>query len=156
MATAGFAQQGWGDKYGFIASIIIGFSTSLVFALILYWLDRYEKEPILLLGGVFAWGAVVAAGAAFIINTILGVGVYIFTNDEAATSFTTASFIAPIVEESLKGLAVLLVFLFSIENSIRSWMGLSMPASQPWVLQLQKTATIFTLWGMLKMVGQVW
>jgi protease PrsW len=96
---------------GILASVIIGFSTSLFFAMILYWLDRYEKEPILLLGGVFTWGAVVAAGTAFLINTVLGVGVYIFTNDEAATEFTTASFIAPIVEESLKGIAVLLVFI---------------------------------------------
>ena len=96
---------------GLIVSVLLGFTTSLIFALILYWLDRYEKEPILLLGGVFAWGAVVAAGTAFIVNTILGVGVYIFTNDEAATEFTTASLIAPIVEESLKGLAVLIVFI---------------------------------------------
>ena len=96
---------------GLIASGFIGFSTALLFAYILYWLDRYEKEPLLLLGGVFIWGAVIAAGSAFLINTTLGLGIYVFTNSSFASDFATGSFIAPLVEESLKGMAVLAVFL---------------------------------------------
>ena len=96
---------------GFVISGIIGFSTALLFAFVLYWLDRYEKEPILLLGGVFLWGAVVAAGSAFLINTVLGVGISIFTGSAFATDLATGSLIAPLVEETLKGLAVLGVFL---------------------------------------------
>jgi RsiW-degrading membrane proteinase PrsW (M82 family) len=96
---------------GLIASGLIGFSTALLYAYILYWLDRYEKEPLLLLGGVFIWGAVIAAGSAFIINTFLGLGIYIFTNSSVLTDIATGSLIAPLVEESLKGLAVLAVFL---------------------------------------------
>jgi RsiW-degrading membrane proteinase PrsW (M82 family) len=96
---------------GLIASGLIGFSTALLFAYILYWLDRYEKEPILLLGGVFLWGAVIAAGSAFLINTTLGLGIFVFTNSSFATDLATGSFIAPLVEESLKGMAVLAVFL---------------------------------------------
>jgi protease PrsW len=94
-----------------LLSFIIGFGSALLFAYILYWLDRFEKEPILLLGGVFLWGAIVAAGSAFIINTLLGMGIYVFTGSEAATDLTTGSIIAPLVEESLKGMAVLIVFL---------------------------------------------
>ena len=96
---------------GLIVSTFIGFASSLLFACILYWLDRYEKEPLFLLGGVFLWGAVVAAGSAFLINTILGVGVYVFTGSNFATHLATGSFIAPPVEEILKGLAVLGVYL---------------------------------------------
>jgi RsiW-degrading membrane proteinase PrsW (M82 family) len=96
---------------GFIASGIIGFSTSLLFATILYWLDRYEKEPVLLLGGVFLWGAVIAAGSAFLINTVLGIGISIFTGSSFATDIATGSIIAPLVEETLKGLAVVAVFI---------------------------------------------
>ncbi len=96
---------------GLIVSGLIGFSTSLLFAYILYWLDRYEKEPLLLLGGVFLWGAVIAAGSAFIINTFLGLGIYIFTNSSVLTDIATGSVVAPLVEETLKGLAVLAVFL---------------------------------------------
>jgi len=96
---------------GLIASGLIGYATALLFAYILYWLDRYEKEPIPLLGGVFLWGAVVAAGSAFLINTILGLGIYVFTGSDTATTLATGSLIAPLVEEILKGLAVLVVFL---------------------------------------------
>ena len=96
---------------GLIASGLIGYATALLFAYILYWLDRYEKEPIPLLGGVFLWGAVVAAGSAFLINTILGLGIYVFTGSDAATNLATGSLIAPLVEEILKGLAVMVVFL---------------------------------------------
>jgi len=96
---------------GLIASGFIGFSTALLFAYILYWFDRYEKELLLLLGGVFIWGAVIAAGSAFIINTFFGLGIYIFTNSSVASDLATGSLIAPLVEESLKGFAVLAVFL---------------------------------------------
>jgi len=96
---------------GLIASGFIGFATALLFAYILYWLDRYEKEPLLLLGGVFIWGAVIAAGSAFIINTTLGLGIFVITNSSFASDFATGSLVAPLVEETLKGLAVLAVFL---------------------------------------------
>ncbi len=94
-----------------LLSIFFGFVPMFFFAAFVYWLDRYEKEPKILLGGVFIWGAIIAAGAAFIINTVLGMGVYLFTNSEAVTDLTTGSLIAPVIEESLKGLAVLGVFL---------------------------------------------
>ncbi len=96
---------------GLIVSGLIGFFTALLYAYLLYWLDRYEKEPLLLLGGVFIWGAVIAAGSAFLINTFLGLGIYIFTNSSVLTDIATGSIVAPLVEESLKGFAVLTVFL---------------------------------------------
>ncbi len=96
---------------GLIVSGFIGFTAALMFAYVLYWLDRYEKEPLLLLGGVFLWGAIVAAGSAFLINTILGLGIYVFTGSNFATDLATGSFVAPLVEEILKGLAVLGVYL---------------------------------------------
>jgi RsiW-degrading membrane proteinase PrsW (M82 family) len=94
-----------------IASILFGFVPMFFFAFFIYWLDRYEKEPKALLTTVFFWGVIVAAGGAFIINTVLGVGVYFLTGSEAATELTSGSLIAPVVEESLKGLAVLAVFV---------------------------------------------
>ena len=99
------------DLLGLSLSLFFGFAPALFFAWIVYWLDRYEKEPGILLGGVFVWGAIVAAGAAFLINTTLGLGVYIFTSSESATRLATGWFIAPFVEEILKGFAVLVIFL---------------------------------------------
>lgn len=97
---------------GFLLSLILGFIPMFLFAGFVYWLDHYEKEPRQLLGGAFVWGAVIAAGAAFLINTFIGAGIFVFTGSEAIAEWTTGSIVAPVVEEILKGTAVLLVFLF--------------------------------------------
>ncbi len=95
---------------GLIVSLFFGFVPMFFFAAIVFWIDRYEKEPKILLGATFFWGVVIAAGGAFIINTIFGMGIYIFTGSEGAAEIGTTSIVAPIVEEFLKGLAVVIVF----------------------------------------------
>jgi RsiW-degrading membrane proteinase PrsW (M82 family) len=82
-----------------------------LFAAFVNWLDRYEKEPKLLLGAAFVWGVIIAGGGAYILNTAFGIGIYALTGSEGAAEFGTTSIVAPIIEESLKGLAVLVVFL---------------------------------------------
>lgn len=94
----------------FLVSLFFGFVPMFIFAAFVYWLDRYEKEPKILLGAAFFWGVVIAAGGAFIINTAAGIGIYIFSGSEAAAEIGTTSIIAPFVEEFLKGLAVAIVF----------------------------------------------
>jgi RsiW-degrading membrane proteinase PrsW (M82 family) len=96
----------------FLVSLFFGFVPMFFFAAFVYWLDRYEKEPKILLGATFFWGVVVAAGGAFIINTAFGIGIYLFTGSEGAAEIGTTSIIAPIVEEFLKGLSVAIVFFF--------------------------------------------
>jgi RsiW-degrading membrane proteinase PrsW (M82 family) len=91
--------------------LFFGFVPMFLYAAFVYWLDRYEKEPVALLGAAFMWGVVIAAGGAFIINTVFGIGIYIVTGSEALTNLGTASIVAPVVEEILKGLAVAIVFL---------------------------------------------
>ena len=99
------------DILALCLSVFFGIAPMVVYSLGVRWFDRYEKEPWLLLIGTFLWGAVLAAGAAFIINTVLGIGIYMFTGSETASDFSTGVLVAPIVEETLKGLAVLAVFL---------------------------------------------
>jgi protease PrsW len=95
---------------GALVSLFFGFAPMILFVYVFYWLDRYEKEPIPLITTVFFWGVIIASGGAFIINTTMGLGIYLITHSDFATDLTTGSLIAPIVEESLKGLAVLIVF----------------------------------------------
>ena len=93
-----------------LASIFFGFVPMFLFAGFVYWLDRYEKEPRLLLGAAFFWGVAIAAGGAFVINTLFGIGIFYATGSEGAAELATTSIVAPIVEEFLKGLAVAIVF----------------------------------------------
>ncbi|MBK9601668.1 MAG: PrsW family intramembrane metalloprotease [Anaerolineales bacterium] len=93
-----------------IVSLFFGFVPMFLFAAFVYWLDRYEKEPKLLLGAAFFWGVVIAAGGSYILNTAFGIGIFMFTGSEGAADFGTTSIVAPIIEEFLKGLAVAIVF----------------------------------------------
>jgi len=91
-------------------AFFFGFAPMFVFAAFVNWLDRYEKEPKALLGATFVWGVVIAGGGAYILNTAFGITIYTLTGSESAAEFGTTSIVAPIIEEALKGLAVLVVF----------------------------------------------
>jgi RsiW-degrading membrane proteinase PrsW (M82 family) len=93
-----------------LGALFFGFVPMFLFAAFVNWLDRYEKEPKILLGAAFVWGMIIAAGGAFLLNTALGIGIYAFTRSEGIAEFGTTSIVAPIIEESLKGLAVVIVF----------------------------------------------
>ncbi len=93
------------------AALVLSFVPAFVFAFVVYWLDRYEKEPLPLLGGVFVWGAVVATIGAIIVEVILELATGAVLGSQFVASQIGSSVYAPIVEESLKGFAVLLVLL---------------------------------------------
>lgn len=92
-------------------AFFFGFVPMFLFAAFVNWLDRFEKEPKLLLGAAFGWGVIIAGGGAYVLNTAFGIAVYSLTGSEGVAEFGTTSIAAPIIEEGLKGLAVLVVFL---------------------------------------------
>jgi RsiW-degrading membrane proteinase PrsW (M82 family) len=96
---------------GLILSIAAGVIPMILYAGFLYYLDRYEKEPIKLLAGMFLWGSLIAAGISFLINSVSSLGFFIITQSDLATQLATSTFVAPLVEETLKGAAILIVFL---------------------------------------------
>jgi len=91
-------------------AIVLGFVPMPGFASFIRWLDRYEPEPRWMLASSFLWGAVIACGGAFVINTVFGYGLLVATGSEETAMIGTTTLVAPVVEELLKGLAVLLVF----------------------------------------------
>ena len=97
---------------GLILSLLLGVIPMVIYAGVLTFFDPYEKEPPTLLIGVFLWGLIVAAGSAFVVNTLFGVSLMILTNDELLTMGGTAVLAAPVVEETVKGLAVFAVFVY--------------------------------------------
>lgn len=93
-------------------SAVLGIGPMTVYAVLLTFFDRYEKEPPLLMFGVFMWGMIVAAGSALILNTLFGVGLFVVTGSEGMASLGSAVLSAPLVEETVKGLAVFAVFVY--------------------------------------------
>ncbi|WP_373311842.1 PrsW family intramembrane metalloprotease [Streptomyces aurantiogriseus] len=76
------------------------------------WLDRVEPGPWRNLMFAFAWGACAAALIAIVANSFATRWIATATADPAGADTLGSTVIAPVVEESAKAAAVLLVFLF--------------------------------------------
>ncbi|WP_026151125.1 PrsW family intramembrane metalloprotease [Streptomyces prunicolor] len=76
------------------------------------WLDRVDPGPWRNLLFSFAWGACAAALIAIVANSFATRWIATTTADPTSADTLGATVIAPIVEESAKAAAVLLVFLF--------------------------------------------
>lgn len=99
---------------GFGAAIIasvVAFLPAVFYILPLIWLDRYDPEPIWLLGLAFAWGALVSVIVSYKVNTAFAeIAVGAFGADVGMS--LTAIVSAPIFEEGSKGLGVVLLLIF--------------------------------------------
>lgn len=93
-----------------LLSLTAAIIPTLFFVILIYWVDRYEKEPIWLLAAAFLWGAVPSIIAALILNGIFSAPSYFLFGPEIG-DFAGVALVAPIVEESLKGLALVGILL---------------------------------------------
>lgn len=93
-----------------ILSLLAAILPTLFYVALIYWVDRYEKEPASLILAAFLWGAIPSIIAAFIFNTAFSIPFYLLS--EGFGDFVGASIIAPLIEESLKGFALLGIFFF--------------------------------------------
>jgi RsiW-degrading membrane proteinase PrsW (M82 family) len=96
---------------GALLVVTVGILPMIAYALILWWFDRYEKEPLGLLIAAFLWGAVPSIVFSLIAELVLDVPISQFIEPVTA-SLIGAAVIAPFVEEVFKGLALLLLVLF--------------------------------------------
>lgn len=97
----------------FLASVVLGVVPMVIYALVIWRLDRWEKEPLPLLLAAFAWGAVPSVIFALVAQWIFGApdppeGV----EASLLSQLYEASFLAPFTEEFAKALGVSLIFLF--------------------------------------------
>ncbi|MFC8830526.1 PrsW family intramembrane metalloprotease [Streptomyces sp. NPDC057137] len=76
------------------------------------WLDRVEPGPWRNLIFAFAWGACAAALVAITANSFATQWIATATADPTGAESLGATVVAPIVEESAKAAAILLIFLF--------------------------------------------
>jgi protease PrsW len=103
------SPQGWALSWGLLLLY-----AAPVFVLI-YLLDLYEREPIPLAVASFLWGAVAATQLAGLANAGWGLVVARIGGPEFASRWT-AALTAPIVEEVLKGVGVVLIVLIAREE----------------------------------------
>jgi protease PrsW len=95
--------------------LIIGFLAATIpvpiYLIVVLWIDRYEAEPLWMLGTAFLWGALVAVFVSYIFNTVFSLGVAFATNSVEAGETFGAVISAPIVEEIAKA-TILFIFFF--------------------------------------------
>lgn len=89
---------------------VLAFVPTLFYALLVWWLDRYEKEPLPLLVVAFLWGAVPAVVLAIALEIGAGIPMEALILDEVRRQFAEVSLVGPAVEEAVK--AIILVVLF--------------------------------------------
>ncbi|MDY7078922.1 MAG: PrsW family intramembrane metalloprotease [Chloroflexota bacterium] len=96
---------------GILLILIVGILPMVTYALILWWFDRYEKEPLGLLIAAFLWGAVPAIIFSLVAELVLDIPISYFVEPVTA-SLIGATVVAPIAEEIFKGLALVFLLLF--------------------------------------------
>lgn len=99
-------EVGW--QVGLVAAMVALVPVGIVVPAFM-WLDRFEAEPLGSLLFAFAWGALIATTVALVLNTGSIIVLQSVSNDAEAVA---SVMVAPVVEESLKGLGVLLILWF--------------------------------------------
>lgn len=103
-----FFQLGFGAA---LVGVGVAFAAAPVYLLIWLWLDRYDPEPAWILAGALVWGAGAATFVAGLFNSFFTAVMLSVTESRATAQLLSVSLSAPLVEEALKGLAVLVLFL---------------------------------------------
>lgn len=96
---------------GVLLSIILAAIVAVIFVWFFHWLERYRREWIYLFGGVFGWGVVTGGFAALFLALAVPWGMAFHLESEAFEVPRRFLFLAPLVEEGLKALAILAVML---------------------------------------------
>lgn len=93
---------------GLLFSLISTVVPAVLWSALVWWCDRYEREPIPLAMGAFLWGALPAVAISLLFEFALDVPAALL-GSSVLSDVVSASGVAPIVEEAAKGLALLLV-----------------------------------------------
>ncbi len=90
------------------ASVLAAVVPTVVYVLIIWWCDRYEKEPILLLAAAFIWGA--APAILLSLGAEIALDAPLAGYSDLGRDLASASIVAPIVEELAKAIALYIIY----------------------------------------------
>lgn len=96
---------------GIFLSLLAGVVPTAIYAAVIWWFDRYEKEPLWLLTVAFLWGAIPAIILSLTVELILGVPVSVL-GEGLLTEVVESGGVAPVIEEIAKAVALLGLFVF--------------------------------------------
>ncbi len=97
------------DTQVLVISVLMAVIPLFVVVPTFLWVDRFEAEPARYLLFAFLWGALVSVVVAFVLNT--AAMLVLLRANWVDPMHTGAVYLAPVIEETLKGLGILLVFL---------------------------------------------
>jgi RsiW-degrading membrane proteinase PrsW (M82 family) len=92
----------------FVAILLAAIPTA-IYSLLIWWLDRYEKEPLWLVAVAFLWGSLPAIGLAIAGELGLAASLAGSPIDPSLAALG----LAPLVEEPVKALALVGLFVFA-------------------------------------------
>jgi RsiW-degrading membrane proteinase PrsW (M82 family) len=92
---------------GVILAVCAAVVPSLFYIGVLYWVDRYEKEPRRLLAVAFLWGAIPAVLLALVVELFFSLPPDLIGPE--ALEAVRLGLVAPLLQEALKGLVVLFI-----------------------------------------------
>jgi RsiW-degrading membrane proteinase PrsW (M82 family) len=92
-----------------LTAILAAAIPTAFYSLLLWWLDRYEKEPLALILAAFWWGALPAIALAVIFELVLAVPLSALPLGPEVATWG----LAPLVEEPIKGLALVGLFFYA-------------------------------------------
>ncbi len=94
-----------------VVSIFAGVLPMICWSVIVWWFDRYEKEPFQLLLFSFLWGMIPAVGLSLALELILGLpGASHLQSTAAGISILGVGVLPPVIEEGLKFIGLLGIF----------------------------------------------
>jgi len=94
-----------------VVAILGALIPTTAYVLLLWWIDRYEKEPVGLLAVAFLWGAGPAAILSIVLEIAFAAPVSALGTEGLLGRLLSASVGAPIIEESAKGIALIFLLL---------------------------------------------
>jgi RsiW-degrading membrane proteinase PrsW (M82 family) len=92
---------------GVLWAIAAAVVPALLYTSVLYWADRYEKEPKHLLAAAFWWGALPAVLLAFVVELFFSLPPNLI--GPQALEAVRLGLVAPVLQEALKGVIVIFI-----------------------------------------------
>jgi RsiW-degrading membrane proteinase PrsW (M82 family) len=93
-----------------LLTVLAAAAPAVLYSLLVWWLDKYEKEPWGLLVATFIWGAIPAILLSLMAELVIGVP-FAALLGESSADVAMGSVVAPLVEVIAKALAILFVFV---------------------------------------------